>query len=756
MFDLSTSQKKTAGAALERQPDRFTMLAVAILLVAAVLLLGTFTAAHAESDGVTATPPSPKWLDLFCIGNEQCAIGDFDGNGKDDVLTFTRDTRFGVEQGDVYVALSTGLSFGAAQKWSDFFCTGQDVCKVGDVNADGRDDLISFAYVTSGATAGDVYVALSTGAGFAPLAKWQDAFCISPEVCEVGDFNGDGATDIVSFTRNSYIGDPVGDVWVGLSNGYSFTNGVKWNEFFCIEQQQCGVGDFDGDGRDDIAAFAKGTTSPQVFVALSNGYSFVDRKVNGATNNTWNDFFCYGSETCGIGDFTGDGKADVIAFLKSTQAEPKAGNVYVAISNGSLLQSSDKEWSDGFCTGAEVCGVGDFDGNGQTDVIRFLRDTQLGDNRGDVYVALAGGGTPNRGIIGFPVSKQWSDSFCLSSEQCAVGDVNGDGRDDVLAFVRDTQTGTGRGDVYVALSTGSGFTTRQVWADFFCTGSDVCKVADVTGDGRDDLVSFKQGSSPQVLVARSNGAGFDAPAIWHYNFCGSGEICDLGDFNGDGKADIVLFKRSLYGGAAIGDVMVTLSTGSSFGDGVNATQWNALFCIGTEQCGVGDFDGDGRDDIISFVRSTTVQPKVFVALSTGASFADRVVGGAINNTWNAFFCYGSETCGVGDFNGDGKADAITFLKSTQGLPKAGDVAVALSDGTQLVSEKDKWNDFFCLGDEVCGVGDFNGDGADDIITFLRNTQPEPKAGDVYVATAEYGVYYFRYTMTRWWVPFITR
>lgn len=755
MSEFSTSHERTAGAALEGQPGRFALLAAAALLLVAVILTGIVPMARAESDGIAATPPSPKWLDLFCIGNEQCATGDFDGDGKDDVLTFTRDTRFGIEQGDVYVALSTGLSFAPAQKWSDFFCTGQDVCKVGDVDADGRDDLISFAYVASGPTAGDVYVARSTGAGFAPAAKWQDAFCTSPEVCDVGDFNGDGATDLVAFTRNSYAGNPVGDVWVGLSNSYSFANGVKWQEFFCLEQEQCGVGDFDGDGRDDIASFAKGN-SPRVFVALSNGYSFVDRKVNGVTNNVWNDFFCYGQETCGIGDFTGDGKADVIAFIKSTQVEPKAGNVYVAISSGSLLLSSDKEWSDGFCTGAEVCGVGDFDGNGQTDVIRFLRDTQLGDNRGDVYVALAGGGTRERGIIGFPTSKQWSDWFCLSAEQCAVGDVNGDGMDDVIAFVRDTQTGTGRGDVYVALSNRIGFTARQVWADFFCTGSDVCKVADVNGDGRDDLVAFKQGGSPQVIVATSNGGGFDAPTIWHYNFCASGEVCDLGDFNGDGKADIVLFKRSLYGGTALGDVLVTLSTGSSFGDGVSATQWNALFCVGTEQCGVGDFDGDGRDDIVAFVRSTTQQPKVFVALSNGVSFVDRVVNGEIDNTWNQFFCYGLETCGIGDFNGDGKADVVTFLKSTQSLPKAGDVAVALSNGSQLVSEKDKWNDFFCLGDEVCGVGDFDGDQTDDIITFLRNTQSEPKAGDVYVATGEFGVYYFRYTTTRWWVPFITR
>jgi hypothetical protein len=42
---------------------------------------------------------------------------------------------------------------------------------------------------------------------------------------------------------------------------------------------------------------------------------------------------------------------------------------------------------------------------------------------------------------------KWSDWICIGQEVCATGDFNSDGRDDVIAFVRNTQTGVGRGDV---------------------------------------------------------------------------------------------------------------------------------------------------------------------------------------------------------------------------------------------------------------------------------------------------------------------
>ena len=130
--------------------------------------------------------------------------------------------------GDVYVSLSDGGKFVQdGWRWHDFFGIGNEVPLTGDFNGDGKDDVVTF---TRGDTA-DVYVALSNGSGFAGTSvKWHDHFAIGVETPLVGDFNGDGKDDVVTFTR----GD-VGDVYVALSNGSGFVgDGVLWHDFFAI------------------------------------------------------------------------------------------------------------------------------------------------------------------------------------------------------------------------------------------------------------------------------------------------------------------------------------------------------------------------------------------------------------------------------------------------------------------------------------------------------------------------------------------
>ena len=191
----------------------------------------------------------------------------------------------------------------------------------------------------------------------------------------------------------------------------------------------------------------------------------------------------------------------------------------------------------------------------------------------------------NARVLNQYVQGNWHDFFCISNEVCGVGDFDGDGKDDIILFKRNTGSGNRRGDVIVSLSDGTQFDPdaaqggTAVWHDFFCIGDEVCGVGDFDGDGKDDIILFKRSTGSgnrrgDVIVSLSDGTQFDpdttqgGTAVWHDFFCIGDEVCGVGDFNGDGKDDIILFKRNVGPGNTRGDVIISLSNW--------AGRWNAI------------------------------------------------------------------------------------------------------------------------------------------------------------------------------------
>ncbi|PRY20542.1 FG-GAP repeat domain-containing protein [Pseudosporangium ferrugineum] len=293
-----------------------------------------------------------------------------------------------------------------------------------------------------------------------------------------------------------------------------------------------------------------------------------------------------------------------------------------------------------------------------------------------------------------------------------AGDFNGDGRDDIVTFTRGSSA-----DVYVALSTGSGFSgTGWKWHDYFAAGTETPLVGDFNGDGRDDIATFTRGAAADVYVALSTGSRFVGTGVkWHNYFAAGTETPAVGDFNGDGRDDIATFTR---GSSA--DVYVALSTGHSFSG--TGWKWHNYFAAGSEIPAVGDFNGDGRDDIATFTRGSSAD--VYVALSTGSSFSGT------GWKWHNYFAVGTELPSVGDFNNDGRDDIVTFTRGS-----SADVYVALSTGSSFSGTGWKWHDWFAVGSEIPGTGDFTGDGRADIATFTRGS-----AADVYVARSTGGTF----------------
>jgi len=328
---------------------------------------------------------------------------------------------------------------------------------------------------------------------------------------------------------------------------------------------------------------------------------------------------------------------------------------------------------------------------------------------------------------------KWHGDFGFGNEFVAVGDFNGDCRDDIVAFTKGSS-----GQVFVALSVGSEFVgTGQLWGSSFCLGSQICAVGDFNGDGRDDLASFDQDTGT-VQVSLSLGSSFDVPAVWSSSFSRCrGQTILVGNFGGPragefgrGFDDIAVFVRgsdpsTLAPGESRGEVYVALSDGTSFGP---RTRWHDFFAPGPESVASGDFNADGFNDVLAFLQDCCPEPDrgdVFVARAAGTAFSP-------SEKWNDFFSIGAEVPAVGDFDGDGRFDVATFVRNAPtNIP--GLVIVGRSTTASRFDFVGVWHRSFCFGSEICGTGDFNGDGRSDVIAFTRGA-----TGDVFVALSSPG------------------
>lgn len=171
-----------------------------------------------------------------------------------------------------------GQCFGDTRLWASNFCVGQELPLVGDFNGDGKDDIIKFVKYNGTSSNGHVLVSLSDGSKFTNESLWIRDFCLKNEIPIVGDFNGDGKDDIaeVSTSESGYIN-------VAISNGVNFRRtGIKWNTSFNNTNNKFAkilCSDFDADGDDDLAMAWNSAINDlknafNIDLALSNRTSF--------------------------------------------------------------------------------------------------------------------------------------------------------------------------------------------------------------------------------------------------------------------------------------------------------------------------------------------------------------------------------------------------------------------------------------------------------------------------------------------------
>ncbi len=133
------------------------------------------------------------------------------------------------------------------------------------MDGDGADDLI---WVGRPDLGGDVYVSLARNGSFAPhVAQDVGTPCVAGCSVRTGDFDGDGHVDLLwnDLTSGNQMRVALGNASGGFDTTparQTHTEELDWLSY------ELAVGDFDGDGRDDVAWIAAGPTT-RVYVATA-------------------------------------------------------------------------------------------------------------------------------------------------------------------------------------------------------------------------------------------------------------------------------------------------------------------------------------------------------------------------------------------------------------------------------------------------------------------------------------------------------
>ena len=205
-------------------------------------------------------------------------------------------------------------------------------------------------------------------------------------------------------------------------------------------------------------------------------------------------------------------------------------------------------------------------------------------------------------------------------------------------------------------------------------------LGDFNGDGNADIATANQRGTVSVLLGNGDGT-FQAAENYPTN--GESESVAVGDFNGDGKEDLVVANLrsgvSVLLGNGDGTFRAAVNYGAGFGPSV----------------AVGDFNGDGKADLVT----VNVGGNVSVLLGNGdGTFRPAVNYGAGS---------GPMSVAVGDFNGDGRADlAVANLTSNS-------VSVLLGNGDGTFQAAVNYGTG--VYSFAVAVADFNGDGKPDLV-----------------------------------------
>ncbi len=411
-----------------------------------------------------------------------------------------------------------------------------------------------------------------------------------------------------------------------------------------------GVGDVNGDGFDDVTVLNDNRNVDNVTLILgrrtppANGEGiqlFVPRTEPAGFLAGFLDVAAAGDvDRDGFDDIVVTGTPSVIVYgAPDLSAVPRtAGPRVTTIATGA-----------GFGVSGDT-GIGDFDGDGFDDVLlrRGRSSSRLLESgsvilRGGTRLGAIDAWTASSRLIGLTGAKTCPALYYLGIGRCVVaedearpvGDVNGDGRDDLSVAARTRHILLGRAGA-TAISTA----TISQPAITIPGGSDNgfvgVRIGDTTGDGIDDIgLRRLRGTARMMIVPGSRTAStidpLTAPAQvlddgGTAGFPWPGDLQPAGDFTGDGRQDLAVlrgdFEFTNIPGESPADIR--LQPGTTPPAATTATALptiDGLPDLGLITLGAaGDFNGDGRADLVAVSNRKTgsnVQATAHIVLATG-------------------------------------------------------------------------------------------------------------------------------------------